>query len=261
MAAEEIPVPDTAVETPETSPETTPETIPEGSPHPLEEGGKRFNQVYARMKEAERDAMEMRDRVARLEGQAQVAARPTAAPQKTYYEPQELQVLVDQGRISPAVMADQLAWQRTQQGIQQVTQTMKWQQTAQTALAEVHQYIEKLPSLAHTTSPEFAKVARAAHEIADEMGLRVEDPRVQRRALRETFGTLDKMTKVEQAGDFNRAHADTHVETGRGGGQSDRRGAPDPLKGVPKAQIEFWKSKGYSQKQMEAEAPFVKRRA
>ena len=215
MAEEETPVPNTVVETPEETP------VVETTPHPLEPGGKRFDEVYGRMKSAEREAMEMRDRLTRLEGQAQVLAQPKPASQKTWYEPQELQTLVDQGRITPAVMADQIAWQRNQQGQQQVMQTLKWQQTAQTALTEVNQYIEKMPALGQTSSPEFSRVARAAHEIADEMGLTVQDPRVQRRALRETFGTLDKMTKVETTGKFNRDHADTHAETGGGGSQSE----------------------------------------
>ena len=254
MADEETPVPETVVEPTETAPE------PEAQPHPLEEGGKRFNEVYGRMKSAERETMELRDRLARVEGQQQILSRPVAPQQKTYYEPQELQVLVDQGRITPAVMADQIAWQRQQQGNQQVLQTMRWQETARTALTEVNQYIEKMPALTSTSSPEFGRVAKAAHEIAEEMGLTVQDPRVQRRALRETFGTLEKLTKVDTAGRFNREHADTHAETGGGGGRQESGGKADPLKGIPKAQIEFWRSKNYTQKQMEAEAPFVRRR-
>lgn len=236
------------------------EAEPQAKPHPLAPGGVRFEQVNAQKNEAERQLAEMRDRVARLEGAVQRPTPTTPAPTQQTYTPQQLQTLVDQGQITPALMADQLAWQRTQQGNAQMLQTLKWQRTAETALAEVTQYIGKLPALTNTASPEFQRVATAAGEIAEEMGLTIQDPRVQRRALRETFGSLEKLATVGKAGEFNRAHADTHAETGGGGGAAPSAKKSDPLAGVSKVQLDYWKSKGYTQKMMEAEAPFVKRR-
>jgi len=253
MADEETPVPAT---------ETVPEVVveaPPAEPHPLEEGGKRFKEVIGQRNEAERQLAEMRDRVSRLEGVVQRPAPSAPAPTQQTYTPQQLQALVDQGQITPALMADQLAWQRQVQGNAQLLQMLKWQKTAETALGEVTQYIGKLPALTNTSSPEFQKIAASAAEIAEEMGLTVQDPRVQRRALRETFGSLDKLVVAGRAADFNRTHADTHAETGGGGSAPPKKGA-DPLAGVSKQQIDYWRSKGYSQKRMEEEAPYVKRR-
>ncbi len=126
-------------------------------------------------------------------------------------------------------------------------------------MGEVNQYIQKLPALTNTSSPEFQKVAGAAQEIAEEMNLNIQDPRVQRRALRETFGSLEKIAQVSDVRSFDRANADTHSASGGGGGAQLKK-SKDPLAGVPKQQIDYWKSKGYSQEAMEKEAPYVKRR-
>src|SRR6266446_10446407 len=87
------------------------ETPEVATPHPLEPGGPRFEEVYRRMKEAEARDMENRDRIARLEGQAQVLTRQPSQPQQQTFTPDQLQALVDQGRISPAQMAHQISWQ------------------------------------------------------------------------------------------------------------------------------------------------------
>ncbi len=233
---------------------------PEAEPHPLEPGGKRFKEVIAQKNAAEQQVVEMRERVARLEG-AEQARRPTPQnpPQQQVFTPAQLQALVDQGQITPALMADQLAYQRQKEGEERMMQRLKFERIATTAMSEVQQYIQKMPALSNTSSAEFQKVAAAAQEIAEELQLNIQDPRVQRRALRETFGTLDRLAQAGQAREFDRAHADTHSASGGGGGAQPKKDK-DPLAGVSKQQIDHWKRLNYSQKQMEAEAPFVKRR-
>ena len=74
-------------------PEAVVEPSPE--PHPLAEGGTRFNEVYARMKQAE-------ERAARIEGMLAQQQRPQTQPQ---YTPEQvaayLQQQVDRGEITP----------------------------------------------------------------------------------------------------------------------------------------------------------------
>ena len=248
-----------APDAPET--EATQETAPAD---PQEERmdriiAQRLGKYAARTREAEARVSEYAERLARLEGRAEMAAPKPAAPAPQMYSPEQLQAAVDQGRITPAQMADQIAWQRQEQGKREILASIKQDQRAERALTEVNQYIAKMPALTSTSSPEFRKVAAAAQEIADEMNLPIQDARVQRRALRETFGTLDRIADVRTAREFDREHADTHAASGAGGGRTEPR-VKDKLAGIPQEQIAFWKSKNYSQKMMEDEAVFFRSR-
>ncbi len=242
--------------------EQAPETAPAD---PQEERidrivAQRLGKYAARTREAEAQVREYADRVARLEGRVDAQAPKPAAPaQPQMWTPEQLQAAVDQGRITPAQMADQIAWQRIQQGKTEIRQEIRQENRNQAALSEVNQYIAKMPALTSTSSPEFRKVAAAAQEIADEMNLPIQDARVQRRALRETFGTLDRIADVRSAREFDREHADTHAASGSGGGRTEPR-TKDKLAGIPPAQIAFWKAKNYSQKMMEDEAVFYRQR-
>jgi hypothetical protein len=233
-----------------------PSTPTEGAPHPLAPGGPRFEEVYRQMKEQERANQTLREEVAELRGR--VTAQPAAQPQQQprFFKPEELQALVDQGRITPMQATDQIAWQRQQEGMREIEQKQTLREKTTAASAEVAKFMDKIPGLTNTTSDEFRKVSRAAYEISDELGLPVSDPRVQRRALRETFGTLDRITDTRTAREFDRRAADTHTEVGRGAGGAEA--TKDPLKDVPAAQMEYWKRLGYSREQMLKEAPFVR---
>ena len=238
---------ETAAPAAETAPETpAPETA---TPHPLEPGGKRFEQVYGRMKQLEGENLSLRE-------QASTKAAPPAAPQQKIWTPQELQTLVDEQKISSALMADQLAYQRAAHMQAQTIQHLEQRGRVQGAEAEVRQYIEKVPKLNDTGSEEFTRVRTAAYEISQEMGRPVTDPIVQRRALREVFGDPSKLAKVTQAETFARDHADTFAETGGGGGTATPN--KDPFKGVPAAQMQHWKRLNYSHQQMLDELPYVR---
>lgn len=217
--------------------------------HPLEPGGERFNEVYARMRaaEAERDA-------AQRELRAQRPPTPTAPAPQTY-TPQQLQAMVDAAQITPAQMAAQLVIQGKAEAKAEMRQEWQVQQRSGRANDEVREYLKRAPALMNPSSPEFAKVSSAAWEIADELGLEVQDPRVQRRALREVMGTLDKVPTVSA-----RAPA-PYAETQVGGGTPGQRPADSVFKGIPEWQLAYWRTQGYSQKDMEAEAKVFHDRA
>lgn len=244
------------VETTETAPPAETQTAEAVERHPLEPGGVRFNEVYARMKESERRETELRERLARLEGQVQTQPPAHTTQQPQFYTADQLQALVDQGRISPAKMAEQLAWQAKELAKRELRTEWVSDQRKTTALQEVNQYLDKIPALANQSSAEFAKVRRAAFEIADETGMDVGDPRVQKRALRETFGTLDRIAQTAKLQDYSRQHADTHVETAGGGG-ANRTQQTDPLKNVPPELLAHWKRLNYTPERMKAELPYV----
>jgi len=176
MADEPVETPEAVVESPQVE-TPAPESVAD-TPHPLAPGGPRFEEVYRQMKE-EREARQ------RLEAEAAALRQllqPRAPQQPQFYTPQQLQVAVDQGQITPAVMADILARQHAQQFAMQTTiaaeQMRQQNEKLQRASAEVNQFIDKIPALRDNTSAEFQKVAKVAYEAADDMNLPVTDARV-----------------------------------------------------------------------------------
>ena len=232
-----------------------PEPTPE--PHPLEPGGARFNEVYARMKQAE-------ERAARMEGALQQAQQqPRPQPQgPVYYDPAQLQALVDQGRITPMQAADVLSRQNAQQAATQTTiaaiQAQQLNAKIVSAFGEVNQYIDKVPSLRDSSSQDFQRVSQEAYRVAEDMNLPVTDGRVQRVALRAVYGPLDRLAAATQARQQSRDASLPHTESGAGGG-----GAPpptkggDPLKDVDPTYIKFWQGRQYTREQMIEEAKYI----
>lgn len=249
---------DPVVETPVAAVEPEPiiET-PTPEPHPLEPGGKRFEEVYGRMKQAEAAAQEQRDRIARLEGAVQAAQRPPVQ-QPVYWSPDQLQTMVDQGRLTPIQAADVVAAQRQAVSEQRVAQFTVLHQKQTVALNEVKQYMARIPTLSNQSSPEFQRVARLAYETAEDTGLPVSDPRVQRQALRAAFGTLEKVAQVAVDHEAGRLASIPHSESGGGGSPSPVPAiGAEALAGVPKRYLEFWKLKGYDAKRMAEEAALI----
>lgn len=228
---------------------------PEKKPHPLEPGGPRFADVYARMREAERRAQEME---AQLAAERAKATPQQQQPQGQFYTPQQLQAAKDLGQITEAQMMDQLAWQRAELKAREVEKRQADRFVADTALSEVDAYIAKIPALADANSPELRKVGVAAREIALEMGKPVTDPLVQRRALREVYGSLEKVNSVRKVQAEARANAESHLESTPGAGVVSQR--KDPFKEVPPAIKEHWKRLNYTEEQMKAELPYIRPR-
>lgn len=232
--------------------------------HPLEEGGVRFNEIYARMKAAEDRERAKDERLARLEGQAQALRQPPLQ-QPTVYTPQQLQQAVDQGLVTPMVAADILARQNAETAairtVAQAEQLRQANDRLKSAGTEVNQYMDRIPSLRDTNSPEFRRVADAAYRISDDMGLPVTDLRVQRVALREVYGSLDRMANTSQEREASRRASLPHVETSLGGTRP--MGAPQSAdawkKDIPQVHLDHWKRRGYTDDQMKEEAKYIRK--
>ena len=258
MADEPVEVVPEEVVTPE------PEVVtPE--PHPLEEGGVRFNEVYRQMKE-ERDA--------RQRAEAEAAAlrtqyRQPAQPQQFTSEQiaSYLQTQVDQGQITPMAAANALSQFNARKAATETAMQVEGYRVQanklQAAGAEVNAYMDRVPALRDTNSADFAKVRDAAYEASEDMGLPVTDLRVQRVALKQVYGSLSKMAKVEGDREQSRRASLPHTETATNGGQRvPAKGGDTAWKeGIPDKQMKYWKERGYTEQQMKDEARYVKRRA
>lgn len=226
--------------------------------HPLAPGGQRFEQVYAKMRDAERENQALRERMAAIEGRlsAQPAQQTQLQPPVKFYSAKELDAFVEAGQMSPLEAADRLAWQRQQEGLAVAAQQRQYEAKLTRAGDEVRAYTQKLPNLLNTQTEEFRRLAASAYEVAEDMGLSVGDARVQRRALREVFGPLERLTEKGRAREFDRRSADGFSDTSRGSGASGD--SNDPLAKVPREFLEDWKRRGYSKDQMLAEAKYVR---
>lgn len=199
-----------------------------------------------------------------MEGALQQAQqqRPQSPQQPVVFTHQQLQVAVDRGEITPSLMADTLARQHAQAYATQSTlalaQAQKLDGKIRSALAEVNQYIEKVPSLRDNTSSEFARVRDEAYRLSDDMGLSVDDFRVQRAALRATLGSLDRIATASNVRQQSRDASLPHVESSVGhGGGSQTGKVTDPLKDVDPTYIKFWQGRGYTQQQMIDESKYI----
>lgn len=234
------------------------------SVHPLAEGGVRFEEVYARMKAAEEREREKDARLARLEG-----AMQARQPQQVQFTSEQaadfLQAKVDRGELTPMQAANALSKLNAQQAAVNTTmQAVQMQQlNARLASAsqEVNTYIEKVPALRNNASLEFAKVSEAAYALSDDMGLPVSDLRVQRAALRQVYGGLDRMASAAGARRESREASLPHTETHVGGsaGKVAAKGDEAWKKDVPAEYLAFWEKRGYSAERMKQEAPYVTR--
>src|SRR3990167_2360910 len=223
-------------------------------PHPLEPGGERYEQVWARMRQAERDAEEARMRADTAE--RKVAQPP--APAVTFYTPDQLQAAVDQGRITATQASAQLALQAKEQAKTELRGELQYETRRTEAAREVDQFIAKKPSLMDSGSDEFRRVAALARDVAADTGMAMTDPRVQRQALRQAYGSLDRLATDARTTAHTRTHADLHAETGRGGGAVSPSATPAPLKNVPQWWIDYWRPRVADDKELAERAKYYR---
>lgn len=246
----EVPVP---TETPTEvvpDPVVEPET-PDDDTHPLDPGGKRFSEVYRDMRDAQRDNQELRSRLARLEA----APAAPAQTKEAWFTPEQLDGFVQTGKITQTQATAQLIWQQSTMQSRQDTERRQAENVQLEAKREIDKYAVAIPALLNRGSVELQKVERVAREISSELGLPIQDLRVQKRALREVYGAPDRLNRANAVRENARVNADVHAEVSPGSG-----GAPtskDPLANVPPRYLDHWKKVGYTRQQMIDEAKYI----
>ena len=120
---------------------------------------------------------------------------------------------------------------------------------------KLDEYIDKYPDLNIRGSELLRKVSAEAGRLVRELGLADNDPRTQLLAVEHVVGGH------QLGGGAGREFARRRIPVGgagAGGGDGAGGGKPDPLKSIPKWQIDHWTGLGYTQAEMEAEAAFFK---
>lgn len=173
------------------------------SSHPLEPGGKRFNQVYARAKDAEARLQSERERAARLEGELEALKRTPSKPETATpprYTASQLQAMIDEGKATVgqvlAYQEETLKKELAATVEQKVAETLSTNQRGSTVQTELNEYKTLVPEALQVGTPENQKVLKEFSYLVN-LGYDRNDPRTEVLAARAAFGdTTSLKTKI-----------------------------------------------------------------
>ena len=232
----------------------------DGQKHPLEPGGKRFNQVYARMGQAERDLAVEREARIRLEGQLAgvMENNQTTTQTQTVDIKQNLRERYTAGELDQFEALEALADLKTDEKLTKERNnrqlTDAYQSQMSSAIKEVQGYMKIAPGLASGDHPRMADVKTAYSELVGE-GYSA-DQRTERMALRQVFGGLETFKRRSNMG---KNKGDHFSESGAGGGiETTNGGEKDPFSDISARHKQYWDDRGAPLKEREAEAKIIR---
>lgn len=167
--------------------------------HPLEPGGKRFNQVYARAKDAEARLQSERERAARLEGELEALKRTPTEPKTATpprYTAAQLQAMIDEGKATVgqvlAYQEETLKKELAAEVDKKVSETLSTHQRGSTVQTELNEYKTLVPEALQVGTPENQKVLKEFSYLVN-LGYDRNDPRTEVLAARAAFGAVDSL--------------------------------------------------------------------
>ena len=245
----------------------------EPEPGPLDQGGQRFNQVWARMKQAEAASDEVKiqnarlqERLTALEQTPRSTVTPNATSIATLTE-NDLQVAIDSGdskevaRVTVGI-ARQAGITEARKTAQQTDAKTQYRDQLVRATAEIKKYVDVAPSIATKDHKDWKSVEAAYFDDVANFGA-PKDPRTELRALRTVFGPVDRFkARVDAA----KRLPDHHTEVGGGTGVEipstnipiDTTSTITDLSQVPKRFTNFWDTRGMSKEDQLKEARYLR---
>jgi hypothetical protein len=216
------------------------------SPHepaPLEPGGKRFKQVYARAKTAEAQLQQEREARARLEGQLEATrtappvGEPKAEPRLTWTQ---LQAGIQDGKITE-VQARDYDRETIKQELrvelnQRLDQELTVKTRTNTVQSQLDDYKATVPEILTPGTPERVKL-QAEFDYLVRMGYDAKDPRTDLIALRTTFGDV-KVAKERREAKTGIKERETMQDIANSG--KPKSDAKDPLKTITGEQRKYY---------------------
>ena len=148
-------------------------TPPTPSAHPLAPGGKRFEQVYAQSKQAQRDLAEERER--RIAAEAKLTLlEPKAAPSEKEYNWDELEAMIAQGQITRGqayAHRESVANKKTRDDLRQEFKKDTEDATRVNALSQgIYSYVAAVPDINNRESAVRIRVDREFDWLVDVQG-------------------------------------------------------------------------------------------
>lgn len=174
--------------------------------HPLAPGGKRFEQIYARGKTAEREAQELRERLAVAEAKLEVlTTKPADSDQKPEYSWAELETFIQQGRITRAdaeAHREEVQTRRLTKKVKDEFVSESQQKTRDQVLTQTLQdYVAAVPAILEEGSVDRVRLDEEFDFLASVQGLDpakvdgVQRKALQASALRAVYGPIDSLKK------------------------------------------------------------------
>jgi len=196
----------------------------------------------------------------RLEGEVRALREKTNGPgQPPSFEDRQRAIEQDfaSGKLTEAQRIDKLADLRVDQRLSERDAAAAQAKPVEVAGERLDALLTQYPDLNTPGSELLTKVSAQLRDLAG-LGFDPKDVRTQLLATERVVGghRMGGGTGRE----FHRQRTPTGGHGGHGGGNGGDGGKPDPLKHVPKAQVDHWKALGYTRDQMIAEAPYVKAR-
>jgi hypothetical protein len=186
-------------------PEPLEEPAPEQAPNPLSPGGKRFEQVYAQSKAAQRALAAEREKSTALEARLNAIEERTTKKADEEYTPAQLEAFIAQNQITRADAADYLHKQTVKKAVETAKQEIQQELSVTDRLTKLNQgvsaYVEAIPAIKDTNSADRQRLEEeyewlASVEGVDHTKLKPADKQaLQLKALRSVFGSLDTVKK------------------------------------------------------------------
>ena len=134
--------------------------------------------------------------------------------------------------------------------VQRVNQVSQNQKLISDTQGKITQFIKEIPGLTDKSSDENAEVKKKYNELRA-MGS-PDNAITELLAIETTFGSLDRLrgTRSKDIDEYDRSHREVSGETGSSARPSDGGSSNVSLKGIPKSQVEFWRSQGQDPKEM-----------
>lgn len=200
----------------------------------------RFDQVYARAKDAELRAQQAREEKARLEGELEAMKRTPpvqVAPTPPRYTPAQLQAMVDEGK---ATIGQVLAYQEESVRLdvekkvdERLDAKLKESSKTTTLQRELGQYKQVVPEVLQPGTPERLAVEKEYAYLVD-LGYSASDPRTELMAVRAALGSVETIQAKRKSKTIP-TERETMQDTQSSGG-AKTGGEPDLLKKLTSAE-------------------------
>lgn len=177
---------------------------PQEETHPLEPGGERFKEVWARAKRTEDRLQREREERIRLEERLRAAeeAKKQAPQQEREYTWAELEEAIATNKITRAdalVYREKLIEKRAAEKARQEAEHFITQQTQiQRVVSDIDSYRKVIPDVDNTDSDDFKAVAVEYQDLVATYGKpkdQATELKYQRDALKRAFGPVDRLRK------------------------------------------------------------------
>lgn len=203
----------------------------------------RFDQVYARTKDAEVKLQAEREQRARLEGELEALRRtppPQAAPPPPRYSAAQLQQMIDEGK---ATVGQVLAYQEETLRKELATTLDEKVQATLTATAktsslnqEMERYKAVVPEVIQEGTPERQKVTQEFSYLVS-LGYDARDPRTELMAVRAALGSVETIQAKRAAKTIPTGRETMQDIQANGGAKASE---PDVLKKMTAAQRQHY---------------------